>query len=197
MSELFEITHSTPIPEIFYSEKEEKRFTECTICGKNLADANELYLIEKAFEKKPGSDKPQLVFELACCMDCRQEMHDSLSEESNEKIAAYFEANSRAEERDRELKKHDLMDTDIWLNNCIIKNKAMDEVNEYQIYALCWKDEMVFHQMPFMICGDTIDDIMNLLSNKSLDIINDLTADLIDLPPEYGELFRDKKVLFI
>ncbi|NOU60366.1 hypothetical protein [Marinifilum caeruleilacunae] len=197
MSEALEITHSAPIPKVFYMEKEEKQFTECTICGKNLTGGNELYLIEKAFEKKTGSTQAELVFELACCMDCRQEMHDSLSIESNEKIAAYFEANSRVEERDRELKEHNLVDTDIWLNNCIVKNKSMDEVNEYQIYALCWKDELVFHQMPFMLCGETIDDILNLLSSKSLDIINDLTADLIDLPPEFGELFKDKKVLFI
>lgn len=197
MSETLDITHSAPIPEIFYSEKEKKRFTQCTFCGKNLGDGNDLYLIEKAFERKPGSDQRQLVFELACCMDCRQEMHDSLSKESNEKIAAYFAANSNVEERDQELKKHDLLDTDIWLNNCIVKNKSMDEVNEYQIYALCWKDQMIFHQMPFMLCGDTMDEILDLLSAKSLDIINDLTADLIDLPPEFGEYFRDKKVLFI
>lgn len=193
--EALEITHSAPIPEIFHSEKEKKRFTQCTICGKNLGDGNELYLIEKAFERKAGVDQPQLVFELACCMDCRQEVHESLSEESNAKIAAYFEANSNVDERDKELKKHDLIDTDVWLQNCIVKNKSIDEVDEYQIYALCWKDELVFHHLPFMLCGETIEDMMNLLSNKSLDILNDLTADLLDLPPEFDEIFGPKKVL--
>lgn len=197
MSEVFEITHSAPIPKIFHSEKEKQLFSKCTICGKTLQDNGELYLIEKAFERNPETGEQKLVFELATCMDCRQEMHESLSEESRQKIEAYFENKCDLEKRDAELKKHNLMEPDIWMHNCIIKNKSFDEVKEFQVYALCWSDELVFHNFPYMICGEVMDEIMDLISEKSLDILNDFMTDLIDLPPEFNELLKNKKLIFI
>jgi hypothetical protein len=195
MSEVLEATHSSPIPDIFYCEKENKKFTQCTICGKSFENTNELYLIEKAYEKKPGSENHQLVFELACCMDCRQEINESLSQESRENITAYFQKNTNVEKRDADLKKYNLMDHELWLQNCIVKNKSISEVEEYQIYVLCWKDKLVYHHLPYMLCGETIEEIMGLLSKKSLDILNDFMTDLFDLPPEFNEIFGRKKVL--
>jgi hypothetical protein len=197
MSDILEITHSSSIPEIFHSEKEKQLFTQCSVCGKKLKGTNELYIIEKAFEKKPESNKHDLVFELACCMDCREEINQTLSEESRQKIDAYFRENTDLQKKDQELKKHDLMEHDIWLQNCVVKNKSIDEVDAYQIYALCFDDEMIYHQFPFMLCGETIDEIVGLLSNKSLDILNDFMTDLIDLPPEFNEMFGKRKILIL
>lgn len=197
MSEVLEITHSESIPELFYSDKKKEPFTECSMCNMVFAETDNVYLIEKAYERDKESGKRNLVFELACCMNCRDEINNSLSKESKDRIAAYFAEHTDIETRDKNLKKHDLIDTEIWLNNCIVKNKSMDEVDEFQIYALCWKDEMVFHQFPYMICGEAMEEVAELLSNKSLDELNDLLSDLIDLPPELSELFKTGKKVFI
>jgi hypothetical protein len=52
---------------------------------------------------------------------------------------------------------------------------------------------MLFYHAPYMICGEAMDDIVNLISNKTLDIINDFWADNIDLPPEFEDIFKTRK----
>ena len=41
--------HSYNIPDIFYSEKTEKEFTNCSLCNTPLEEVSEGYLIEKAY----------------------------------------------------------------------------------------------------------------------------------------------------
>lgn len=173
-------------------------FAQCQLCGKILVESCELYLIEKSFGKEQNTGKQVLEFEWACCMACRVKTNESLSVESKQKLEAYFEANTSLEKRDEELKKHKLLEPEIWLHNCVVKHKSIDEVNEYQIYALCWRDELVFDNMPMMICGEAINKIMGLMSSESLEILNDIMADLIDLPPDFNEFLKNKKTpLFI
>ncbi len=197
MSEHIHISHTSPIPEIFYSEKYKKPFTHCRVCDKELIHSGEPYLIEKAYGQNLSTGKREVIFELAYCFDCVNEIHEKLSEESREKIQAYFDSNTQMDKRDTELKKYELFEPDIWLHNCVVKNKSIDEVNEFQIYALCMGDELMYHHAPYMVCGEAVDEIMGLLSNKSLDILNDLMTDIIDLPPEFSELFKNRTPLIL
>lgn len=197
MSKPVFIDNYIPIPPIFYPEGSDKPFCNCKVCGKELIDSEEQYVIEKAYGQDIETGKRQVIFEFVYCFDCVQEIHQTLSVESRAKIAEYMQQNSDLERRDAELKKHELFDVDIWLHNCVVKNQSIDEVKEFQVYALCMGNDLLFHQAPYMICGDAVDDIMGLLSNKSLDILNDLMTDLTDLPPEFSELFKTRRPIFI
>ncbi len=186
-----------PIPAIFHSDKEQKPFTTCRVCGKNLMDCGEPYLIEKAFGKPEGQEQHKVIFELAYCIPCMQGMNTSLSEESRQNINRYFEEHTHMEERDANLKKYDLIDPEVWLHSCVVKNKSADQVNEFQIYGLCHGDQLIYNHAPYMICGEAIDEVMDLLSTKSLDILNDFMTDLIDIPPEFKSLYKSKTPLII
>lgn len=197
MSDTLHITHSAPIPEIFYSEKKNGPFENCTCCDKKLGENDEIYLIEKAYERNRVTHEPELVFEVAYCFDCREGILQLLSKTSNKKLEAYFNTYSDLDKRDAELKKYDLMDPDIWINNCIIKNTPINQAKVFQIYAICWKDELVFHNSPYMICGEAMDEIVELLSNKSLDILNDFLTDLLDMPPGLEKILKPGKPVMI
>ncbi len=197
MSEEKYISTSIPVPVTFYPDGSDKPFCNCKMCDKELLNSEEPYLIEKAFGQDVKTGERTVVFELAYCMACLQEVHATLSEESKEKIQIYFVENTDLEKRDAELKKYELFDADIWLHSCIVKNKSIDDVKEFQIYALCHGEDLLFHHAPYMVCGEAVDEIADLLSNKSLDILNDLMADIIDLPPEYSELFKTRTPILI
>ncbi|MCU4165180.1 hypothetical protein [Carboxylicivirga caseinilyticus] len=184
--------HTSSIPEIFYSDSTKKPFTHCKVCQKDVIQTGEPYIIEKAYGQDLIKGKRDMIFEVVYCLDCIQEINESLSEESRERISNYFKTHTNLDKRDKELKKYELFEIDIWLNNCIVKNKSIDEVDEFQIYALCIGNELLFHQAPYMVCGEAIEEVMELLSNKSLDILNDLMTDIIDLPPQYRELFKTR-----
>lgn len=189
------VEHTSPIPVIFHSDKHHKPFTHCKMCGKDVVNSGAPYMIEKAYGQDLSSGVRKVVFELAYCLDCLNEVNQSLSKESKQKIQHFFEENANMEKREAELKKYNLIDPEVWLHNCIFKNQSIDEVKEFQIYALCLGEEMLYQHAPYMVCGEAIDEIIGLLSNKSLDILNDLTADIIDLPPEFSELFKSKTPL--
>lgn len=192
MSEKHFINRTSPIPEIFHSDKSKQLFTHCKMCEKDLMACGEPYLIEKAYGQDLTKGKREVIFELAYCMKCLQGVHDTLSEESRQRIQTYFNANTELDKRDEELNKYELFEVDVWLQNCIIKNKSIDEVKEFQIYALCVGSQILYHQAPYMVCGEAVDEIGELLSNKSLDILNDFMTDIIDVPPEFNELFKTK-----
>ncbi len=99
--------------------------------------------------------------------------------------------------RNEELIKHEIFDVNIWLQNCIVKNKSIDEVDEFLIVANCQKDRLFFDSTPFMICGEAMDEMANLLSEQSLDIINNRTRDIVGLPPGFSETLKSRRIIVI
>lgn len=197
MSENYIITHSVPIPEIFYSDKKQQPFQHCRLCGESLLQSNKLYIIEKAYERNAKTREPELVFEFAACLNCYVDFGESISKESRKKLDDYYAEYADLNKRDAELKKHNLLDPEIWINNCIVKNTPIDQAETYVIYALCWKDELVFEAFPYMVCGEAMEEIVELLSSKSLDLLTDFLADLIDVPPEFEEILKSSRLVLL
>ena len=197
MSDLVFIKDFVKMPPIFYPEGGEELFKYCQVCKKELIENQERYMIEKAYSQNLNKKERKLIFEFVYCIDCLDEIQDEFSSESKEKITNFFMTNSNLEARYDGLSKNKLFDVDLWLHNCIVKNKSIDEVEEFQILTMCQGGDMLFHHAPYMICGEAMDEIMNLLSNKTLDIINDLMIDIIDIPPELEEIFNTRKPILI
>lgn len=193
MSEIIFVNDHINIPEIFHSDKDELPFTNCAMCNNELLTGEKNYLIEKAYHQNLSTLKKELIFEFAYCIDCLQKLREEFSEESIKKLDEYFESRVDFKKRQEQLTEYKLFEPEIWLNNCVVKNKSIDEVEEYQIYALCNGSDMLFYNYPYMICGDAVDEVAELLSNKTLDIINDFWASHIDLPPEIEDIFKTKR----
>lgn len=187
--------HSIEIPNEFHQEKTGKMFSHCNSCGKELIENHTIYMIEKAYSKNISTQKMELVFEYAICMDCIQEVHSQISEESKKNMEKFFNGAAALEERNSELTKYELYETEIWLQNCIIKNKPIDELDEYQIYAMCYGDHMPFFYTPYMVSGNAMDDVLDILSNETLDVLNGFW-DKIDSPVEGEKIPKRRPVFF-
>jgi hypothetical protein len=182
---------------IFLQEKSNTPFKNCKICNKELIENNERYIIEKAYHQDLTKLERSLVFEFAYCLDCLDQMRAEFSIESKQKLDSYFVKNSDLEKRQTGLTANNLFDVDLWLQNCIVKNESIDEVEEFQILALCEGGDMLYHYFPYMICGNAMEEVANLLSNKTLDMLNDFLIDNIDVPPELEEIFKSKKPILL
>jgi hypothetical protein len=152
---------------------------------------------EKAYHQDLTKLERSLVFEFAYCLDCLDQMRAEFSIESKQKLDSYFVKNSDLEKRQTGLTANNLFDVDLWLQNCIVKNESIDEVEEFQILALCEGGDMLYHYFPYMICGNAMEEVANLLSNKTLDMLNDFLIDNIDVPPELEEIFKSKKPILL
>ena len=191
------VSNYIDIPKIFYPEEGNIPFVNCTICHKDLLNNDVNYLIEKAYKQELSDGSRKLVFEFVYCLDCLEKFRDEFSKESKLKIDQFFDEKTNLEKRQNELIKYDLFEPEIWLNNCIVKNKSIDEVEEFQICALCNGGDMLYHHYPYMICGEAMDELVEVLSPQTLDIINDFWINNTGLPPEIEDIFKTKRpILF-
>jgi hypothetical protein len=81
------------------------------------------------------------------------------------------------------------------LNQCIVRESNVNQSAEYSIYAMCNGTDMTINNFPYALSGEVQDEIMQLLSAKSLDILDDFIGNHFTGPPEVREILRRRPVL--
>lgn len=181
-----------PIPEAFYSSETGAPFQTCIDCGQSLLGGETQYLIEKAVRRFRPFESRDVVFEYALCLDCYEQVHAALSEESCARIEAFFAEHVDVGERARMLLHHlegDVeTDTWPWLDHCVVTGKPVDELDEYQLVCHCMGASAVLTHVPCLISGAAIDHLAALLSSETLDELGRFRDRITDLPPELAPL---------
>ena len=156
------------IPKDFYSFETDAPFERCIQCDKYLLDDDTEYIIEKAVKNYEGYSAKDVVFDYAICMDCAEEMRKEISKESWQSMMNYFQENmdvaARLEMQNRTPEEN--------LKVCMIKQTAVDSCNEYQIYAHCRGKNLNMDNPPYMISGAVMEELIPLLSDKTIDEMN-------------------------
>jgi hypothetical protein len=167
-----------PVPEKFWSFETGESFKHCSLCNLNLRESGTPYLIEKAF------NKTEVIFEYALCWECREKVMHELSQKSLARIGNYFEEHVDQEKRLKTLMNKQPNDPEDWIAHCLVKGTPLADMEEYQIGGQFVGGRMVLNDFPFALGGAAIDEIVELLSNETLGIMNDLSDKLfgIDLP---------------
>lgn len=182
------------IPSIFHSTIDEKPFTNCSVCDRSLLDGDVDYFIEKSMKRYRDYDFETTVFEYAICIHCAEMLKESMSEESRKNMERYFLLNGKFNPRMEALYKGEKFDWENGLKKCIFKDSDIEEEMEYQMVAQFRGDKMIVMQMPFTVGGTAIEEMAELMSNETLDEMDDFLGK-VGVPPELRELFTDKPVL--
>ena len=156
------------IPKDFYSFETNAPFERCIECEKFLLDDETEYIIEKAVKNYEGYSAKDVVFDYAICMDCAERMRKEISKDSWEKMMQYFQENMNVQNR-LEMQENDPREN---LKKCMIKNTEVDHCREYQIYAHCKGGKLNMQNPPYMISGEVIEELLPLLSDKTIDEMN-------------------------
>lgn len=188
---------SIPIPGEFYSSETGEPFEHCMICERDLLNSDVDYVIEKAVKQFKDYDASDVIFEYAMCFKCYMEIMESFSEESMQKMAAYFDKHVDFEQRRRQLMDKDPIDIKDWLTHCLVKGTPRKELNEYQICAQCNGDRLSLFYLPFMIGFEAMDELTQLLSDKTLGEIDDFFGRYCGLPPEFKGMFDDHSIFIL
>ena len=189
--------HFEPVPEIFRSTETGEAFDRCAVCDRYLLDDGTTYVIEKAFRSYQGFDARETVFEYALCTDCRDDLTAELSAESLQRIQDYFRSRVDVVARRQRLVDDDPTSVHLepWISHCMVSGQSIGEMTEFQVYCECDGPHMLYGYSPFLLGGQTMDEIADLLSNKTLDELNGFADDILGLPPELEELFARRVVL--
>ena len=111
-------------------------------------------------------------------------MKDGLSAESMTTLSNYMMNNTDIEGMQRRIEEHPT-DPEKWLSHCMIKGTEINDLNEYQIGACFKGNEMATNFMPpFLIGGEAMEEITNLLSKETKDEMDGFIGDHFGIPPE-------------
>lgn len=168
------------IPELFHSFETGKPIARCGLCDRDLMEPGTRYVIEKAFKNA------ETVFEHAVCLDCHSGVMEEMSEESTNRINQYFAERVDAEARPDQCREAFENEAQKWVGHCLIKGYPLQECDEYQLYGLCVDRHMVLNGFPYMLSGEVIDEIIELLSEQTLGLLGELSEKLfgIDAPKD-------------
>ena len=185
------------IPPAFFSTETDKPFTHCISCETNLLSPDVRYVIEKAITSNKEYNATDTIFEYALCYTCYQNILKSMSDTSIANIQNYFMENGQqVQKRVMEFIQGKVKVDDL-INFCAIKGTARKDLQEYQIACHCIGQCINNLYPPLMIGHEAMDEMMQLLSNKTLGEIDRFYNDIIDIPPEFKDILEDRPVFIL
>lgn len=191
MSQFFlPIIQQAEIPKIFWSDLNNQPFNKCISCERNLLDEHVEYMIEKAFQSTNISGVNSTIFEYAMCFDCADQLRNQLSTSSLKNIDRFYAERANFESRRNKLISFNNLDIDLWLKDCIINQRPYQVGEEFQIYGQCVGKNFIYADMPFMISGQALEEIIELISNETMDELDNFKDKLTSGPPEFMELLN-------
>jgi len=185
------------IPKLFYSTVTEKPFSNCISCDNYLLQPQSPYVIEKAIKQNLEYNTTDVIFEYAMCMECYQNINESISLESKTKMEQYFSENVDLNDRRKSLLKNEELSIKDWTSNCIIKGTHISELTEYQIACQCDGEYLLFTNMPFIIGNLALDEMMQLLSNQTIGEIRGFYDKFFSPDPDIKKLFDEPKFVLL
>lgn len=191
--------HHPDIPDAFRTE-EGTFFKHCISCNNELIESDTEYIIERAIKKYPKLDASAVIFEYALCMTCAEKMHERMSAESMQRLREYVQTHMqyKVDLFDRLEEDQPIEPTEL-LHKCLITGRPIDDesVGEYQMIAHCKGNKLSPWEFPFAICGEALEGMSALLSEKTRDELDDFIDDHFGLPPEWKEALKKRDPVFV
>ncbi len=183
----FEFIHPKrgPIDKVFYPFDSKEPFKSCTMCQTQFEEDTD-FLIEKAVK---GND---VIFELAMCLPCAENMRKQLSEDSLKNIEKYMSSvdfEGRAQHF-VETQSDKIQD---YISTCLVSGKEIDPNEEHQIYALCTGSQMIYSAMPYAMRGAVMEEIQELLSPETRQELDDFMDQYL-IPDDLRDLIKGRPV---
>lgn len=186
-------TQFADIPREFYAEATGQPFEHCSVCNKYLLAPNTWYMVEKAVKRYPKYQHEDTIFEYAICVECHMQMHEKLSTESKQRLAQFMAERVNLEQRTHQLYRAGSFELQDWIGRCAVTLKPQAELTEYQIMAPFNGNRLAYTTFPMMLSAAALDEMVELLSNHSLDVLNGFKDDITGMPPDLHELFKESR----
>lgn len=177
------------IPEELLNSETHAPFERCLSCDRDLASGEVEYFVERIFRRVPNLDVVEPLFEYAMCMTCAESFRERMSEESRERIEAYF---LEGVQRNRWSISDPSGDT---MRKCILTGKSIADCGEYSYHGYCKGDQLMEIAAPYAVSDLAMDEISELLSAETADELDDFKGKYFTGPPELADLLNPKRLV--
>ncbi|WP_181304476.1 hypothetical protein [Rufibacter sp. XAAS-G3-1] len=185
-----------PLPPELHSVATGQPFHSCIACNRHLLRDGMNYLVEKAIRFYPLDGVHYVVFEYAMCLHCAQQIRDELSEDSKQRIESYFaERVNLVARREALLSLPEPLKLDNWLSHCMVTGTPRTACTEYQIFAQCQGENLLYTYIPYLISAEAMAEMQHLISPQTRQILDDFMDANFGLPPELRALLQERLIL--
>lgn len=185
--------HTSPIPKIF-GTTDGGLLHSCIMCNKPVLSPAQDYFIEKAIRVYPDYKKTEVLFEYAMCLGCAEAMRNELSTESKQRIESYFRERVNINKRQNLLQPKRAVFAN-WIKDCLVKGEPIKNSEEYSLYGHAYGKKLVYGLFPYAISGKAMEEVNELLSEKSREVLDDFIGKHFSGPPEVAEILKKRPVL--
>jgi len=181
------------IPHSFHSDSDEKPFTMCKVCSKDLTKGDVPYSIEKAF-KKTEEGEDLTLFELAICVPCAEKQSKKMSAASRAFIQetmmtqTFFERRSSNWENNWK---------DTWNKKCIFSDREVQNNEEYHIVGHFVGDRVIQGQTPFVLGPEILEYIQEHLSPETKEELDNFGNQFLGPDPRIAALLEDYQFVMV
>ncbi len=148
-------------PPLFHSEETDLPFSRCNDCGGALETSEDGHIIQKVIRRG------ETIMEIAVCTDCQEKLQTSYSAESSETIWNFYLDHGDLPNRLAKFAALPATGPDQWLHSCVTCGSRRDQAEEYVIAAQCIDDRIIYGELPLMMCGKCLEQIVESLSAET------------------------------
>lgn len=182
------------IPKQFYPFESQEPFKECMVCGMDLTLGTTDYFVEKAVKNNVEYQVQDVVFEYAICSSCAQNMQKSISVESQQNMQSFFADHQDFMNKVQAYQQGEGDPIDGLISKCSLSGESVNVMSEYMMFGHFRGNKMLATTMPYIIGGKAMDELSDLMSNETLDEMNDFKNQYFGGPAELEEIWKGKPV---
>lgn len=176
------------IDPIFYNSETNEPFEQCMVCQCSLHSPEQEYFVERIMRRVPDLAVTECLFEYAVCSACAESMRGELSESSRNSIEQHFK--QRLAQRGEEL-----MEQRGSLQHCLLTGRPIEDSTEFSFHAHCRGGFMVQSIFPYAISDVAMDEVSELLSQATIDFLDDFKGKYFTGPPELADLLNPRRII--
>ncbi len=174
--------------EDFNSLETGKPFTHCCTCDCLLSDAS-IHVINKSYVAH------ECIFELAMCMECREDMNSKLSEES--RVAMFDFMHDRTDMKKRELELGSDAEPAAYLKSCITCGIDSTTLTNYSTGAMFSHQELQKGPFPILMCSTCEEQLAETISDETRNTWDKFIGEHFPGPPSEIKLPSGNKPLLL
>jgi len=182
------------IPKEFYPFESSGPFKECMVCSVDLSLGTTDYFVEKAVKNNVEYQVKDIVFEYAICSSCAQNMQKSISVESQQNMQAFFTNHPNFMRKIQAYQQGEGESLEELISKCSLSGEPVELMREYMMFGHFRGDKMLATTMPYIVGGKAMDELSELMSNETLDEMNDFKNQYFGGPAELEDLWKGKPV---
>ncbi|MBK1791459.1 hypothetical protein [Persicirhabdus sediminis] len=171
----------------FLSAETDEVFRQCIHCECQLTTAG-LFMVSKAYRGD------ECTFEYAICMDCREKIHNELSDDS--RVAMFDFMHDRVNMPQREEKYKNAANYQLQLDSCATCGLDRQLAESYSTAAVFHNGLMLTGAFPLMICSSCEEEVYQCLSDHTKDVWDKFINDHFPGPPAIGEPSPNHHLVF-